>query len=325
MAHPGDVLEHPAFGVRMTFLQTTEETNGELLRVEVVLPPRFSMAEHVHPRQEERHCVLSGTLTARVGGEERQYKVGEQVIGPPNVPHAWRNASGDENLRLLSEHRPVLHMELMLEAGSAIARDFEANKRSALKQLLRMAVLMDEIKDDFYFTGLPMRVLMAALVALAPVGRGLGYRMEYQDFGGHAAQARREGRHRSTARPIGLNVVAVLMVIFGVAEVATGFTHSFLGLISTAEGTGSTYGGAGIGALYALGGFFLFANRTWTLAVTETCLVLVILGRLLLVASGLYPVDSFLQTFSIITGSAIAVVFAIYVGMEWRARREGSL
>jgi hypothetical protein len=75
----------------------------------------------------------------------------------------------------------------------------------------------------------------------------------------------------------------------------------------------------------ALGGFFLFAKRTWTLVVTETCLVLVILGRLLLVASGLYPVDSFLQTFSIITDSAIAVMFAIYVGMEWRARREGSL
>jgi hypothetical protein len=128
-----------------------------------------------------------------------------------------------------------------------------------------------------------------------------------------------------TARRNGLNVVAVLMVIFGVSEMATGFTHSFLGLVSTAEGAGSTYGGAGIGALYALGGFFLFAKRTWTLAVTETCLVLVVLGRVLLVASGMYPIDSFGQIFSIITGSAIAVTFAIYVGMEWRARRDGSL
>jgi quercetin dioxygenase-like cupin family protein len=191
----GRCLEHSALGVRITFLQTAEETNGEAMHVEVVLPPKFSMAEHVHPRQEERHRVLSGTLTARVGGQEREYTVGEQVIGPPGVPHAWSNASSDESLRLLSEHRPVLHMEFMLEAGSAIARDFEANKRSALKQLLRMAVLMDEIKDDFYFTGLSMRVLMAALVALAPVGRRLGYRMKYQDFGGRAAEARREGHN----------------------------------------------------------------------------------------------------------------------------------
>jgi quercetin dioxygenase-like cupin family protein len=219
MAHPGDVLEHQAFGVRMTFLQTAEETNGQLMRVEVVLPAKFSMAEHVHPRQEERHRVLSGALTARVGGQEREYKVGEQVIGPPNVPHAWRNASGDENLRLLSEHRPVLHMELMLEAGSAIAHDFEANKRSALKQLLRMAVLMDQIKDDFYFTGLSMRVLMAVLVALAPMARGLGYRIEYQDFGGHAAAATRDTRPRSASTAVLTGVALTAVVAAGLVSI----------------------------------------------------------------------------------------------------------
>jgi hypothetical protein len=42
MAHPGDVVEAPLFGARATFLETTEQTNGELLRVEVVLPPGFS-------------------------------------------------------------------------------------------------------------------------------------------------------------------------------------------------------------------------------------------------------------------------------------------
>ena len=67
MAQPGDVIEHPSLGARMTFLKTAGETNGDLLRVEVVLPPGFSMAEHVHPYQEERHEVLWGTLRARVG------------------------------------------------------------------------------------------------------------------------------------------------------------------------------------------------------------------------------------------------------------------
>ena len=115
----------------MTFLETSGETNGDLLRVEVVLPPGFSIAEHVHPRQEERHEVLSGTLRARVGGQERDYKAGERVVGPPGVPHAWCNPSDHEDLRIVSEHRPVSHMEHMLEAGFAIARDFEANKKGA--------------------------------------------------------------------------------------------------------------------------------------------------------------------------------------------------
>jgi hypothetical protein len=110
-------------------------------------------------------------------------------------------------------------MELMLEAGSAIARDFEANKKSALKQLLRMAVLMDEIKEDFYFTGLPMRVLMAALVALAPVGRGLGYRMEYQGFGGHAAAVKRDRKPRSAPTAVLAGVALTAVVAAGLVSI----------------------------------------------------------------------------------------------------------
>src|SRR5215204_1118713 len=186
MAQPGDVIEHPSLGARMTFLKTSAQTNGDLLRVEVVLPPGFSMAEHVHPRQEEQHEVLSGTLRACVGGQERDYKAGERVVGPPGVPHAWRNPSVREDLRIVSEHRPASHTEHMLETGFAIARDFDADKKGILKHLLRAAVLLDEIKEDFYYTGAPLRVLMAVFVALAPIGRLLGYGTGYREDDNHA-------------------------------------------------------------------------------------------------------------------------------------------
>ena len=196
----------------MTFLETSEETNGDLLRIEVLLPASFSMPEHVHPRQEEQHEVLSGTLRARVGGHERDYKAGEGVVGPPGVPHAWRNPSDSEDLRIVSEHRPVGHMEHMLEAGSAIARDFEADKKGALKHLLRAAVLLDEIKEDFYFTGVSMRALMAVFVALAPVGRLLGYGSGEREDGGHATAVSREGRGAlPSGAVVGGAIAAVLL------------------------------------------------------------------------------------------------------------------
>ena len=50
------------------------------------------------------------------------------------------------------------------------------DKRHAIEHLLRAAILMDEVKDGFYFTRFPMRALMAVFVALAPVGRWFGYR-----------------------------------------------------------------------------------------------------------------------------------------------------
>lgn len=175
MARPGDVVEAPLFGARATFLQTTEQTNGELLRVEVVLPPSFTVSEHVHPDQEERHQVVRGTLRARVGGQQRDYVEDEEAIGPPGVPHAWSNPSSSEDLCIVSEHRPALHMEALLEGGFTIARDLQADRRGALKHLLRMAMLLDEVKDDFYMVQAPMQTLLRLFATLAPIGRLLGY------------------------------------------------------------------------------------------------------------------------------------------------------
>jgi quercetin dioxygenase-like cupin family protein len=179
MAHPGDVVEAPLLGARATFLKTTEQTNGELLRVEVVLPPGFSVSEHVHPIQEERHYVVRGTLRARVGGQERDYEEGEVAVGPPGVPHTWGNPNDSETLCLVSEHRPALHTEEMLEGGFTIARDLQSDKRGALEHVLRMAVLVDDIKGDFYMSRASIQALLRLFAALGPLGRLLGYEQVY--------------------------------------------------------------------------------------------------------------------------------------------------
>jgi len=40
-----------------------------------------------------------------------------------------------------------------------------------------------------------------------------------------------------------------------------------------------------------------------------------------LVVTGLFPLDSFEQTFAITVGTGIAASFAIYIGCKWRAFR----
>ena len=57
MASQGDVIENPLTGVRITFQQTTGD---ELLPFEYVLPPRFSIPEHIHPRQDKCHEASQG-------------------------------------------------------------------------------------------------------------------------------------------------------------------------------------------------------------------------------------------------------------------------
>jgi hypothetical protein len=106
-------------------------------------------------------------------------------------------------------------MEHMLETGFAIAQDFEADKKGALKHLLRAAVLLDEIKEDFYFTGVSMRALMAVFVALAPVGRLLGYGTGYQEDGDQAAAVGSEGRRGlpSAAVVVGVGVATFVLAL----------------------------------------------------------------------------------------------------------------
>lgn len=119
-----------------------------------------------------------------------------------------------------------------------------------------------------------------------------------------------------TYRPLGIIIVAVLMILFGLSEVATGFTHNFLGIISTAKATVSTYGGVGIGSLYAIAGILIFSMKKWAMILAEIFLLIVVVGRISLVLTGLYPTNSFLQTLSIIIGTSIAIVFALYIGLK---------
>ena len=57
------------------------------MRFEYALLPRFSVPEHVHPRQEERREILSRLLTHRMGGREQYFREGERAVGPPGVTH----------------------------------------------------------------------------------------------------------------------------------------------------------------------------------------------------------------------------------------------
>ena len=110
------------------------------------------------------------------------------------------------------------------------------------------------------------------------------------------------------------------MILFGAAEVITGFTHEFLG-ISTAAGAVSTLSGSGIGAFYTIAGLLILTMRRRAAAAALVCLLVVVVGRIALVVTGLFPVNSFKQTFAVTAGTGIATSFAIYIGWKWRAFR----
>ncbi|HEX2980660.1 MAG TPA: cupin domain-containing protein [Anaerolineaceae bacterium] len=174
MAHQGQVIENPRTGQVMNFLLTGADTQGELLRIECTNAPiGVKEPEHIHPYQENRFEVLSGTLTLRIDGEERQVLSGEMISIPPNVPHYFWNAT-NENVHYLQEFRPALRSEYFFEILFHLARDGKLDKNGK-PGMLQAAVIIPTFWDEIRVTNPPPRFQKIFFGLLNPIGRMLGY------------------------------------------------------------------------------------------------------------------------------------------------------
>ena len=123
MARAGDELVNPATGLRTVFRETARTTNGELLQVDWIGDPGWTTGpDHLHPHQEERFEVLSGSLGLRVAGVEQAHDAGDAIVVPASVPHAAWNA-GDGAVHVLVDFRPALGTEIAFETLAGLARD----------------------------------------------------------------------------------------------------------------------------------------------------------------------------------------------------------
>ena len=177
MAKAGDIIENPVTGERVVFLQTSEETGGELLQFELfVRPGGFVSGAHIHPHQRERILVETGTIRLQVEHEERDYGVGEEATIPPGVAHAWWNA-GEEELHAVVEFRPAGRFEHFITSAFALAQAGKTDKRGN-PNLLQGAVVLRKYSDTLVATDLPPAVFKALFIVLDPLARMLGYKAD---------------------------------------------------------------------------------------------------------------------------------------------------
>lgn len=179
LAKSGNVLEHPITKERIVIRQSASDTKGELLQGDFyVQPGGFLAAEHIHPLQEERFEVISGTLRVRLANKEFTIGPGEIVVVPVGTPHLWWNA-GDTQMHALVDLRPALRTEAFFEAFFGLAQDGKANPKTGLPNPLWMAVLMRGYRDELILAHPPRLVQTLLFGLLAPIGRLLGYKPEY--------------------------------------------------------------------------------------------------------------------------------------------------
>ena len=178
MIEAGQTIENSVTGERIVFRKTSRETNGAAVVTETFVQPNgFVAAAHVHPSQEERFEVLSGSVGFKIGRKKLVAGPGQRLTVPAGTPHRFWNA-GDDVAHFVCEVRPALQFESLLETMFALAEDGKTN-RKGMPNPLRLAVIANAHFDTVRLPFPPALVQRIALALGAPVGRLAGYRPQY--------------------------------------------------------------------------------------------------------------------------------------------------
>ncbi len=182
MARAGQVIHNPITGERITFLQTSADTGGESLSVEVESPPRAKgVPLHYHLVQTESFEALEGTLDLHAHGRDLRLQPGESAAVPPSIVHRFWNGS-DRPARFRVDIQHPGRIETSLEAGHGLARDGKATKNGVPKNLFQLALLFE--LSESYLAGPPVPVQRAIFGTLARLARLLGYSDEFPQYAG---------------------------------------------------------------------------------------------------------------------------------------------
>ena len=182
MAYAGQTIENPVSGERITFVKTSADTGGELLAIDMTLAPDGHVpGAHVHPEQEERFEIESGTMKFRMNGKTIVAGPGETVVVPPGARHKFSNA-GDEEVRVRVEVRPALKMEELFENTVALAKEGKTN-RKGMPRPVHLALFVGEYEREVRAPFPPAPVVKALLAPLAAFGRRRGHADRYQPVG----------------------------------------------------------------------------------------------------------------------------------------------
>ena len=123
MATPGDVIENPVTGERITFLVTARDTKGASMRCHLVIQPGGGSADpQFCPAQGKLVSVVEGTLQLTFDGKVQSLGPGHEQFIPKGALHQLKNASSDP-VHLQVEMRPSQRAETLLETLFGLARD----------------------------------------------------------------------------------------------------------------------------------------------------------------------------------------------------------
>ncbi|HSK15324.1 MAG TPA: cupin domain-containing protein [Gaiellaceae bacterium] len=179
MASAGDTIRNPATGETLTFVVTSGDSDGRLLRVDVTADPgKEGPPLHVHRGFVERYEVVEGRLRITLRGEEHVVAAPGRFEIPRGAPHTFR-VEGAEPARMVVDFEPAGTYEGFLVTMYGLAEDGKTNAKG-VPNILQTAVVGREHLGDFALARPPYLLQKLLFAVLAPIGRLAGYPSHYE-------------------------------------------------------------------------------------------------------------------------------------------------
>lgn len=181
MAYRNKIIRNPITGQSIRFLQTSCDTEGQLLEMESTFAPHSTEPLlHYHPKQHETFTVLEGHLYVRMNGTIHVLMPGATLEIPADTPHSMWNESCVKTV-VNWKVEPALSTEYFLETGMGLAVQGRV-KKNGLPCLLQAALLAEKYHNVFRLAKGPYLVQRAIFKLLSPVAKWKGYRAVYGEL-----------------------------------------------------------------------------------------------------------------------------------------------
>ncbi|HEX6507476.1 MAG TPA: cupin domain-containing protein [Chloroflexota bacterium] len=190
MAYAGQTITNPVTSEQITFLETTEDTQGDRLLFDCRVGPHgVPLPPHIHATQEEHLDVLDGTLGVMLGGKIYTLQPGQNIVLPARIKHQWWNA-GRDHLSLRVAAVPARQLEAVLEAVAGMAHEGKLGRNGMPRDPFNLANLLR--LSETFTPAMPIWVQRLALTVAASGGRLLRYDATFIQYRTPAGEVREQ-------------------------------------------------------------------------------------------------------------------------------------
>lgn len=172
-------IENPAVGDRITFLKTTQETDGQYVHVEVVLQPGGGNDLHYHVAFDEHFEVVQGHLNVKCNGIEYVLGPGQKISAPAYAVHRFYNESSCE-VKFKAIIEPAFKFEEGIRIAYGLAADGHCTKKGMPRSFWHLAILVS--MGETYFPGVPLAAQRTLYHILGKLARFLKKDQKLQKY-----------------------------------------------------------------------------------------------------------------------------------------------